>query len=359
MRREAEHAVAPTTKTSHLQRREQTPSGVVSASIASAAETTSASAEPSPRARRRFSVASPVRDSGSGRATVRERRDSVLARVLRGVQRLIGGPQERRGRRAVERVRRDSGADAEREARVREPLREHGPEPRAQRGSEVGVRAREHDDELVAAEPRDLGAQGQRAHKYPPDLVEQRVPELVPGAVVDLLEVVAVEDEHAQRLAHLLRDAELPLELLLEAAAVEYPRERVRYRTAALELKRGGRVEARRHMRREHGRGVELLGVDSLVRSNRRDDRPQLGPARPKRKPDQRAEPAPHARRRVDVEQLADDVGVHERPRRAELELGERPALAVLGAPRHELDGRIVLVPDDDLAHVDRQHLRE
>ncbi len=358
-RRDAEHAVAPTTKTSHLQSREQTPSGVVSASIARAAETTSASAEPSPRARRRLSVGVPGLRQQIRASDVRERRNPILASVLRRVQRLVGGPEERGGRRAVERVGRDAGAHAKGETGVGQAVREHLPQPRSERGGEVGVRAREHDDELVAAEPRGLGARGQRPHEHAPDLVQERVAELVPGAVVDLLEVVAVDDEHAQWPAQVLRDGELALELLLEPAAVEDPRQRVRDRAPALELKGGRGVEARRHVSREHRGRVELDGIDSLVGSNRRHERAQIGPARPERKPDERAEPPCGARRPVHVEELADDVRIHERARHTELGLREGPSVAVVRAPRRELDRRPVLVPDDDLAHVGRQHSRE
>ena len=53
------------------------------------------------------------------------------------------------------------------------------------------------------------------------NLTEEGVAELVASAIVDLLEVVTVEDEHAQRNATLLRGGHLVLEPLFEPTAVQ------------------------------------------------------------------------------------------------------------------------------------------
>ena len=62
-------------------------------------------------------------------------------------------------------------------------------------------------------------------------------------AIVDLLEVVAVDDEQAQREALLLRVEQRELEPLLEAAPVQDPRQRIRRRAETLALEGERRVE--------------------------------------------------------------------------------------------------------------------
>ena len=82
----------------------------------------------------------------------------------------------------------------------------------------------------------------------------------MPGPVVDLLEVVAVDDEKAQRHAPLLRGGELALEPLLEPAAVQDPGERVGDGALALALERECGVEGRCDVGREHRSRVEQGG---------------------------------------------------------------------------------------------------
>ena len=193
-----------------------------------------------------------------------KRRDAILAGGLRGVQRLIAGAQERRRLRAVERVRRDTRRDLEREAGIGEAVGEQRADLAAQSLGGVRARAREHDDELVATDASGLGVLRQRAHEDVGDLAQQRVAELVPGAVVDLLEVVAVDHEEAQRESSLLRVQERELESFLEPAPVEDACERVRRGAQPLALERERRIERRSDVRCQDGCRVEHGRVHAL-----------------------------------------------------------------------------------------------
>ena len=130
---------------------------------------------------------------------------------------------------------------------------------------------------------------GSAPYEHLRDLVQERVAELVPRAVVDVLEVVAVDDEQAQRLAPLLRERQLAIEPLFQPAAVEDPGERVRDRAVALVLQGERDVERRPDVSGENGRRVELHGIRALARADRRNHRPELVAARPQREPDERA----------------------------------------------------------------------
>ncbi len=208
--RDAEHAVAPTTKTSALHRRVHTPSTVLlgldrrgcrhGIGEHRAGPVVSAAPLAVERARRVTD-----RNAGDSACEVAKRRDPILSGCLRGVQRLISGAQQRGRRRSVEGIRRHAGRDPEREPRVREPFREPRPDLTAERLGRIRACSREHHDELVTTETSSFGALGQRTQQDVGDLAQERVTELVPGAVVDLLEVVAVDDEDAQRYALLLR----------------------------------------------------------------------------------------------------------------------------------------------------------
>ena len=90
-------------------------------------------------------------------------------------------------------------------------------------GRRVGARAREHDGELVTAEPVRLADPAQLAR----DVSEHAVADRMAVAVVDLLEVVEVEEADGQRLARGRGLLELDLELLLEVTVVAETGQRV------------------------------------------------------------------------------------------------------------------------------------
>lgn len=100
---------------------------------------------------------------------------------------------------SVERVGGDSCANAQREPRVCEPVRENAADSSPQRLCRVGAGSRQHYDEFVASEPSRFSAVGEHLYEDAGDLVQERVAELVTGTVVDLLEVVAVDHEKAYR----------------------------------------------------------------------------------------------------------------------------------------------------------------
>ena len=160
---------------------------------------------------------------------------------------------------------------------------------RAQGLRGVGARLREHHDELVAAEPSRFRAVRNGLHEHPRDLVQERVAELVPGPVVDLLEVVTVDDEQADRQPPLLCERQLAIETLLEAAAIENPGERVRDRALPLASQRDRGVERCGYVGREQRGAVELDRVDPLAGAADRDERSELRAVRTEREPDERA----------------------------------------------------------------------
>ena len=165
-----------------------------------------------------------------------ERGDAILSGRLRRVERLIAGPEESRGRCSVERVRRDTRRDPEREACLREPLGEQRSDLGAERFGRFGPRTREHHDELVATETGRLGTFRDRARQDVGDLLQQGVAELVTGPVVDLLEVVAVDHEQAQRTALRVGRGKPAVQQLLEPAPVEQAGQRVGHRAVPLSL---------------------------------------------------------------------------------------------------------------------------
>ena len=127
-----------------------------------------------------------------------ERCDPILPGGLRRIQRLVARAQQRRRLGAVERVGRDAGGDAQREARVRQTLGEQRADLTAERLRGVRAGSGSMTTNSSPPMPRGLRALRQRTHEDVRDLAEQGVAELVACAVVDLLEVVAVDDEKAQ-----------------------------------------------------------------------------------------------------------------------------------------------------------------
>ncbi|GAO22120.1 hypothetical protein ALISP_1940 [Alicycliphilus sp. B1] len=74
--------------------------------------------------------------------------------------------------------------------------------------SALGVRARQQQHELVAAQARHGVALAHGALQAPGDLHQQGIAHAVAQRIVDMLEVVQVEEHHGQRRAVLLRQAD-------------------------------------------------------------------------------------------------------------------------------------------------------
>lgn len=109
------------------------------------------------------------------------------------------------GPRPVEGIGRDPRTDAQGEPGVGETCGKDAPDLPTERLGRIRTRPGQHDDELVAAEPCRARTFRERGDEDVGDLAEERVAELVPCSIVDLLEVVAVDDEEAQGDSALLR----------------------------------------------------------------------------------------------------------------------------------------------------------
>jgi hypothetical protein len=196
-------------------------------------------------------------------------------------------------------------------------------------------------------------ARGERPGEHPGDLTQQRVAELVPRTVVDLLQVVAIDHDHAHRLAPRPGRCELALEPFLQAPAVEHAGEGIRDRALALTPEHDGRVQRGRDVRREDGSGVELHGIHAPCRRSAPDQRSDLLPVGPQRKPDERS-PV-----RVRLEQLADDRRLHSCSCAIEQVCGKSVRAPILSAPCRQLHRQPGVVPHEDLTRLEREHLRQ
>ena len=132
---------------------------------------------------------------------------------LRPVQVAISDPEEVDVRGGG--IGRDAGRDVHRGPRV-----DHLDQPAADDLRLVAVGVREQQRELVAAEPRGEILFAERLREDVGDLPQRGVAGVMALAVVDLLEVVEVEQEQAQRLPVLARARELVSELLVQVATV-------------------------------------------------------------------------------------------------------------------------------------------
>ena len=125
--------------------------------------------------------------------------------------------------------------------------------------------AREQHDELVAAVARGdvvvLGVGDERVG----DLAQHRVTGLVPVGVVDLLEVVDVEHEQADRRGQALRPRHLSLERLVEQPPVGEAGERVAGGQALVLTEQAGVAERERGVHRRLGQRPHRRGRDAGV----------------------------------------------------------------------------------------------
>ena len=189
------------------------------------------------------------------------------------------------------------------------PSASRSPDLTAERLGRIRACSREHHDELVTTETSSVGALGQRTQQDVGDLAQERVTELVPGAVVDLLEVVAVDDEDAQRYALLLRPGQGALHSFLEAATVEDAGERIGGRAQSLASESERRIERRRDMSGKHGGRVEDDRIHVTGVAIDPYQRAELARIRAQRKPDDRPRASGLAVGR-EIEDLADDARV-------------------------------------------------
>ncbi len=91
----------------------------------------------------------------------------------------------------------------------------------------LDVRAREDDRELVAAQAGQHVALAHAAAQDPGNFADQPVASRVAATVVDLLEVVEVEHQHRPGAALAVAAGHLAAQVLLEAAAVLQPGQRI------------------------------------------------------------------------------------------------------------------------------------
>ena len=184
----------------------------------------------------------------------------------------------------------------------------------------------------------------------------------MPGPVVDVLEVVAVEDDEAQLASMLLGATELALQQILEPAPVVEARERVGVRAAALAVERHRRVERCRCVRGEERCQLTLAAVELPREAAGTNQQADLLTVRPQRnqhhRPELQAGELGH-RHRSRVEQLEHCRCVDPRAQRPQRV--QRQRLGTLGrrAPLRRLDELPVLVEQQQLARLDRQHPAE
>ena len=143
-------------------------------------------------------------------------------------------------------------------------------------GHRDGVgRVRQHERELLAAEPGgDVGAARARAQQ-PGELLEHAIARVVPERVVHALEVVEVADQQRERPAG--RDA--PVHARTEAAPVAQARERVVLGEVGHARELAGRLDGRRGLVRERAQRLQARGrgqqaVGRLVRPDHAAQRP-------------------------------------------------------------------------------------
>ena len=266
-------AVAPTTKAIALLSRSSTRSTVGSAQIAADAASASVSVGPLRRHSPLDAAGVAAQHYGRHRGLapgddLAEADNEVLSCGLRAVERLIGRAKQLARARAVIGVRRDPGAQPQREPGIGESLVElpaktsdlrHALRRRPRRAART---TNSSPPRRAAEPPRDSAARNTR-----PDLAEQGVAELMAGAVVDVLEVVAVEHDEAQRSPLLLRVRELALEPILEAPAVEQTGQSVRMGAQTLSVERERGIERGRRVGSEQRGHLGLIPIEGRRRT--------------------------------------------------------------------------------------------
>ena len=192
----------------------------------------------------------------------------------------VGVGEQVGGVAAVGRERRDAHRGAERHRgpiegdRLRQRLRDalHRVLHRARAPAEVG----QHDDELVAAEPRHQVALAHRAPQPARDLAQRLVTRRVPVRVVDRLEAVEVEHQQPDRPRPRARPRQRGVERPLQRAPVGEPGQRV---GVGLVARAPVLLDPRRHVVEGRDRAVELAVV--VMQRVRVDLDPQQRPVAP------------------------------------------------------------------------------
>lgn len=342
-----------------------TPSGVSSSQIEVAAASTSSRTPPSPPERRRSDGDSRRRETGCARSApddVAVLDHPVLAPILRLVQRLIRRAQQLRRSGSVVRVRRHAAAEAEWKAGLVETRPKTIEQGRRCRRRILDVDTREHDDELVPAEPAGISPALDRGLQHEADLSQQRIAELVTRPIVDLLEIVAVQDDQADRAAALLRVGELELQPLLEATAVEEPGQRVGESAAALPRERERRVDRRRSVRGQQRCGLGLGAVELTIEPCRSDEHAELLSVRAERRERDRSDTTSDQLRHLHhscVQQLEHRRRLDPVTEGLQRPAGEWRGALVRAPPRRRVDEALRLVQECDLAGLEWNDSRE
>ena len=182
------------------------------------------------------------------------------------------------------------------------------------------------------------------------------------GAIVDVLEVVAVEHYEAQLAPLLLCAAKVALEPVFQATAVEQPRQRVGVRTLPLAAERDRGVERGSRVCGEKRRQLALGTVERAGEAARADEEADLLAVRTQRDQHDRAKPqAGELRhgRRAGVEQLEDGRVVDPPAHRLHCGVWQRFGASCACAPAGRLDEPALLVEQEQLARLDGKHAAE
>src|SRR6266508_89374 len=203
--------------------------------------------------------------------------DPVLPCALRLVERGVGSRKELcdrgRGRRSGHA---EAGSDRDRSPFDREddaPC-ERGPDPFRDLGPAGEIRAREDEDEFLAAPAPGEVDVAQRLLEEYRELPQDGVSRRVPVAVVDVLEPVEVRDHDGQRAAETLHACELGGEDLLALPAVRQPGEAVDERLPLDDAVQAGVVEGDGRMGCEGDRGHTILVLEVVPEE---DERAEVG----------------------------------------------------------------------------------
>ena len=264
--------------------------------------------------------------------------DTVLAVLLRPVQRTVREPDQLVPSGAVHGIRRDPGAHGHRadalDVQCRDALDDRACDSRR---LPLVLPWQVH-RELVSAEPEGLAALAQARR----DLAEHEIADGVPEAVVDALEVVEVDEAEGKRRALVFGDDELALQAFVEAAVVAETSERVgqseSHRLHGLvgrALVERNREERADECERQHGLALPEDDQRQRCRGHERERRRRLRDVLLR----DREEGAPGARREDGADQDEVDDPVVEEPADHDLrhEARDRVPVDVLDRePGHE-----------------------
>ena len=167
------------------------------------------------------------------RAAVHRRREHLIrvaARVLGAIHRVVGVRQQRLGRVAVARKKRDADAGGDEQLRPFDLQRQRDRVEHLLRDLRRGVgrlQIGQQDGELVAAHARDRVLLAQRRLQPRGDRFQQLVAGRMAERVVDDLEAIEIEKHHRQRMLHAPRVRERDRQAIAEQPAVRQAGQRI------------------------------------------------------------------------------------------------------------------------------------